>query len=582
MRKLLTLFLLLPFIVFSQQDYIDPLGTNINEAMKLNLKSIECTSTTHNKYGDGSEEIVERLFFEKNGQSEVYENARYYDSVLTELETHTTKYTFRNDTVIQEDLEVLTQGVISIKELIYDGDLLVETNEERVMRDRPFKTVYQYLPNSKLDKKFYAVYGDPYIQYTYDGDLLVAESYHPGEGDPATNTTSYRYSPKGILIEKLKVSHETGDTIAWAKYNESGKLVRLQHIKKDDQNGYGYEQNLMHWELFEYDDNGLLKKKRIAVESYTPPKEGEFFKEMFYHYEGDKLMRIDSVDAVKHFQYNDQELLAQVISQNKEKNTDTIAIETFEYDENGLVLEYTIVDYMKEQGYKWAYTYSNQQKTSEIFYLLGVEKKCSHTITYDFDKNLEYRIQFCPINERNLPADVPFDIKEIYFDQEDRVISSVDKYANHDGSIHIARKDSFVLSNVGIEKMIATQYRAGKERRKTIGHYNYDKEGVLKRIYSVVESDTIMYFDYEFEDGIEVLKTQYGYGKIWDGTPRGKEIETKYHPEERYTLITVFHLDGRVSAAKRIDYNENKLPIKYSVTRGSNEDRKTYKYTYYD
>ncbi len=583
MRKIFILLLFLPYLLSAQEEYADPMVMNISEAMLRNIESIECTSTTHfqNDTKDSKENIVS-LYFDKKGQYEIYKTANYFDQKLGDLETHTINYTFRNDSIVREDLEVVVQGAVTFKEFIYDGELLMETTEERLMRERPFKTVYQYLPNQKLDKKIYAVRGDPYIQYSYEGDFLIKEAFYPDEEDEPINTTTYRYSQKGSLVEKLKVSLENGDTIAWAKYNENGQPIRLQYFAKAYQNGYGTNEELEHWEFFDYDEKGLLKKKRFAVEMYHAPKEGEFFKEMFYHYEADRLVRIDSVNAVKHFTYNDKGLLVQVISQNKKANTDTIAIENFKYNENGLILEHSTLDYISREGSKWVYTYLGDKKTSQTFYTLSLEKKCSQTNTYDLKNKALIKEQFCSLNERNLPGDLPFDRREVYFDDKGRLLVSIGKYANHDGAVHISRKDSFVIEDNRIEKMIVHQFREGNKGRETIAYYNYNKENVLERIYSVVESDTIHYIDYKYVDGIEVLKTQYGYGHTWDGKPLGKQNQIEHNPKEKYTIKTLYKLNGDVAGSERWDYNEYKLPIKHIVIDRGTETRKIYKYTYYD
>lgn len=137
----------------------------------------------------------------------------------------------------------------SVKEYVYDGDLLIKTTEDFKMENYNMETIYTNV-------------------YEYDdrGKTIVAyyTCEHIDDGTKSESKGEYEYDSDDRLVKKTFYDTDSGeleyDSVTKYEYGRSGNLVR----ETFDSEGIGLTTT-----VYEYDDMGRIIKETIDFSSYS-------------------------------------------------------------------------------------------------------------------------------------------------------------------------------------------------------------------------------------------------------------------------------------------------------------------------
>lgn len=586
MKKIILLTLALPYFIMAQDETTDPLTISILEAKELQLKSIKCTSFSFYENIKEDEVIVETLHFEQNGNQEIYRNKKFYEDTHASTDETKTVYIYQNDSLIQEQSETYSEAIIYAKTLKYQGDQLVETKEERNMQNRPFIVNYTYGTTGNLVKVQTNDNYYPYTSYIYKNRQLIEKHFFPYEKDTIpSQKTIFTYSKNGNLQQELKIRTANLDTLLLKTYNIKNQLIYFR-TERRNKSFYGNGNNYIYEEYISYDQRGRLSKKRFTPEVLANVvNPAQRFANIKYHYNNDLLIKVDSFNITKTYIRNEAGQPIKIISKDYQNIDKTLTKKTFIYNKEGRTKETTLTNFKTDENLKWKYEYLNGKIIKENIFLYNLSKKC--TLNYNSsvsDQSLK-KIKYCEVNDRLLPANIPYDIIEFFYDDSGRLISQYDKYANKDGSIHIHRIDSFTYANGRFKEMHVKRFQKDLVRYYSKGVYSYDIKGKLKHIFTIVEKDTIERIDFNYTNGLLNNKIALSYDHQSGKKSSTKKYKINFNTDGKNISKEYYNYNGKVTRFETWKYDKKKMLIEHtefrSNTNAKDGKRKTYSYEYY-
>ncbi len=589
-KYLLQSLMFLATAAFAQAPLeLNPLEMPAVEVKARGIKMMECIEGNYKEEERSESYDVNRVYFEEQGNVRRIEEHHFSKGQLSDGMEEDRSYRYVGDSIGEIHLEEYKFVPSYTRTSTYVEGRLKETKEERGMRKNNYRE-YTYDEKGRILQVAFSTIFTAVEKYFYEKDRLIKTAYFRMEDDSIPKTeTFYQYYENGERQQKLEIHRADQDTLLLVKYDSKGQVSYLLKQMESGSHGFTYEDSFDYEAYYSSDAEGNITQIKYTAPQFFAsdrPRDSLIWTYANYQFSDGLLMSFDSAGIHHEVVYDDQKRLIRYLGF-QEPNRDTAFVEEYKYNEQDQLIEVMRWYHMEGESFKWVYAYEAGHRVRASYLQYFRQRKCVIKRAYDPELRRLQIKDYCRLNRQGLPADVPDEIQEKYFDAKGNLTYKIHQYSKQDGSLHNSGADSLIYQNGRLIQVYNISF--GSYGIAILNTYHYGEKGLLDRILTTYESDTLKDRTFTYQAG-KLLQEEF---KIFDLHKKKKYTRIHeifdYNSEEQLIAKKTHKIIqspyGEYTTQINFFYNEQGLLQLQSQGssdwRGDTEFRKTYRYVYF-
>ncbi|MEL6638734.1 MAG: hypothetical protein AAFW73_00375 [Bacteroidota bacterium] len=489
------LYPLIPFLtllcygtLFSQipPQEPDPFQIPADTLQKRGIRSITLSPTTPRPAASpfpAEGHFVERAEYNRRGHQLRRSRLEYGRYGVEGGWEESRRFRHDDEQLVEENREVYDiSGIVGCR-YSYEGAQLVEEKSESLADGKRW-TFYEYDAEGRLAKVSFGIRNPRVETYHYEGLRLVRQDFFDlEENEEPDYRTFYRYDERDTLREVLEITSRKGDTTVWKKYNPKGKIhyLRKRSYSSASLNWSDRRKPFWYEAFYTYDAQGRRQSVRFTPPEYahSPLPDSLRFATIDYHYDGELLQRVDSFYLRQRYQRDAQGRIERIVH-TMIPSGDTAFVDHYSYDRAQRLSSIYRRDYVQLLHNRLNRAYDEEGRLiAESEYRFFIQSRCRQV--HESEPRGGRITQYCDVNPRRLPADVPYERREYVLNAQRDTIYLQRSHGDPDGSIRLADQDTLVYRAGRLHYRDRLAKSLGWDRAVRQG-LDYDAAGQLRTI----------------------------------------------------------------------------------------------------